>query len=77
MSEFGMPADVETLQKAVRHAVAQLMAHTQTVQELIKANMDLRAALHLLNSDKSQLEEAMALLMNPEESNKDADTISA
>jgi hypothetical protein len=60
-----IPNDVLTLQSALKTTVAKLMAHSQTVQELMKANLDLRAALHLAQTDKNQLEEYVNSLLNP------------
>ena len=48
-------SDVPSLHNILKSAAAQLMSHGQTVQELLKANMDLRAALHLSQNDNSQL----------------------
>lgn len=59
-----LPTDVPTLHHIISSATAQLMAHAQTVQELIKANMDLRAALHLSQADKTQLNQHVEHVAN-------------
>ncbi len=60
-----MPTDVNELQKILNIALAKLMAYTQTVNELIKANMDMRAALHLATTDREQMQKVLQSLLNP------------
>lgn len=57
--------EVQKMQNLLRSTVAQLMAHSQTVNELMKANMDLRAALHLSQTDKNVLDEHINRQLNP------------
>ena len=60
-----LPTDVPTLHGILKTASAQLMSHAQTVQELIKANMGLRAALHLSQENNDQLNAHIHSLVNP------------
>lgn len=57
--------EVQKLQALLRSTTAQLMAHNQTVNELMKANMDLRAALHLSQTDKNGLDSYLKNQLNP------------
>jgi hypothetical protein len=61
-----LTTDVPSLHNMLKTAVAKLMSHSQTVQELIKANMDLRAALHMAQTDKAQLEEYVKSILAPD-----------
>lgn len=63
-TEAQIPTDVPTLQGILRNVIAKLMSHSQTVQELLKANIDLRAALHLAQTDKTQLESYIQSMLN-------------
>ena len=51
-----LPLDVPSLHQIILNMGAKLMAHSQTVSELLNANMQIRAALHLAQTDKAQLE---------------------
>lgn len=84
MSIIGQEASVEyqKLLNLYKSATAQLMAHSQTVQELMKANMDLRAALHLAQTDKNGLDMHINAQLNPAPDASqalvaDADTVSS
>lgn len=54
------PNEFQKLQALLRSTTAQLMAHNQTVNELMKANMDLRAALHLSQNGHTALDAHIA-----------------
>ncbi len=60
-----IPADVGALQSVLKTVIARLMAHSQVVQDLTKANLDLRSALHIAQSDKGQLEAYIQSLVSP------------
>lgn len=64
-NETPMPTDVPTLQGLLKTVMAKLLAHSSTVQELLQANMDLRAAIHVLQNDKGQLESYIQNMLNP------------
>jgi hypothetical protein len=61
----GLPLDIPSLHQMIQHMAAKLMAHSQTVSELLNANMQIRAALHLAQTDKAQLEAFVKNLMSP------------
>ncbi len=57
--------EVNALKQALKNAAAQLMAHSQTIQELISANMNMRAIIHTVQEDKTALEAYVKSLMTP------------
>lgn len=61
----GLPTDVPTLHNMVKMAFTKFLSANQTVQELMKANMDLRAALHMFQSNGGQLEAYINSILNP------------
>lgn len=60
-----LSTDVPTLHNMLRSAIAKLMAHSQTAQELLRVNTELKAALNLAQADKSHLEAYINSLLNP------------
>ena len=59
-----LPGDVESLKNIVMTSVARFMASNQTVQELMRDKTELRAALHLMQADKTQLESQIQSLVS-------------
>jgi hypothetical protein len=70
----GLPTDVPTLHNMVKMAFTKFLSANQTVQELMKANMDLRAALHMFQSNGGQLEAYINSILNPAPAAPVADT---
>lgn len=62
----GLPTDVPTLHNMLKAAFTKFMSANQTVQELMKANMDLRAALHMFQNQGGQLESYINAILNPQ-----------
>ena len=60
------PTDVTTLHGILKTLIAKLMAHQQTCGELLRANTDLRAALHLAENGKGEFDNYVHNLLNPQ-----------
>jgi hypothetical protein len=60
------PTDVPTLHNILKTLIAKLFAHQQTTNELLRANTDLRAALHLAEQGKGEIEAYVHNLLNPQ-----------
>jgi len=60
----------------IKNLTLQLMSHSQTIQELMKANLDLRTALHLAQTDKELLNAHVDSLLVTNEPQADADSVS-
>lgn len=60
-----MPTEPSALQNTLHTLGAKLMAHSQTVNELMSANLELRAAVHYFQTEKAKLEAYVQSLVNP------------
>jgi hypothetical protein len=60
-----LTSDVPTLHNMLRNAISKIMAHSQTAQELLRVNTELKAALTLAQAEKSHLEAYINSVLNP------------